>query len=413
MKKILTVLILIGILLIGVKIVLAEFEGIRFGANVWCCFNTDSVEADMKKIAEFYDMLVFNENKYNWVLKSREWNPDAIILNYKVIMCNELDYTYGSCRDYSKLKEDWFVHRNGEKICAAGWEPGDIFYEKECYMDISNPEVRQYMIDGYLDLFENYPEFDGLWIDLAPSSLYYYRGATDKIRTDQEAFDSYQLYIREVDDALDDIGKIFIPEWSVMSREGNWDDLILNVDGAWDEAFYWGWRGSRKPDSEIKQQINDCRFTIQNNRIYGAGIWTWENPVSDFQDMVQEAYDKLKECGNHHIFLFHPSGYGMPSALRGVDILSDLDTGGCNNNDECGPDEECINHVCVPKDIPPECASGDVNCNGIIDIYDLNFVTSRFGITPSHANWNISADLTEPEGIIDIFDVVFVAARIP
>ncbi|MBW2990900.1 right-handed parallel beta-helix repeat-containing protein [Candidatus Woesearchaeota archaeon] len=54
---------------------------------------------------------------------------------------------------------------------------------------------------------------------------------------------------------------------------------------------------------------------------------------------------------------------------------------------------------------------GDINGDGIINIFDLTFVTSRFGTTPSDTNWDSRADLAAPFGIIDIFDVVFVASR--
>lgn len=50
-------------------------------------------------------------------------------------------------------------------------------------------------------------------------------------------------------------------------------------------------------------------------------------------------------------------------------------------------------------------ALGDYNNNKEIDIFDLVFVTSRYGLTPSSPNWNIMADLMR-DGKIDIFDVV-------
>ena len=77
MKKIFLLAILCITFLASTTITKAQFEGIRFGANVWGQFGSD---ADMKKVAEFYDMLVFGKNAYSWVLKSRNWNPDAIIL---------------------------------------------------------------------------------------------------------------------------------------------------------------------------------------------------------------------------------------------------------------------------------------------------------------------------------------------
>jgi len=56
---------------------------------------------------------------------------------------------------------------------------------------------------------------------------------------------------------------------------------------------------------------------------------------------------------------------------------------------------------------------GDINQpqDGIVNLLDLQVVTSRFGLTLADPGWNSIADLTVPYGEIDIFDVVFVASR--
>ena len=51
---------------------------------------------------------------------------------------------------------------------------------------------------------------------------------------------------------------------------------------------------------------------------------------------------------------------------------------------------------------------GDINADGIIDIFDIVTAALAFGATPSDPNWDPQAELVE-DGIIDIFDLVTIA----
>lgn len=51
---------------------------------------------------------------------------------------------------------------------------------------------------------------------------------------------------------------------------------------------------------------------------------------------------------------------------------------------------------------------GDVNGDGIVDIFDCVTVALSFGSTPSDPNWNSNADIND-DGLIDIFDIVIIA----
>jgi len=53
-------------------------------------------------------------------------------------------------------------------------------------------------------------------------------------------------------------------------------------------------------------------------------------------------------------------------------------------------------------------ALGDVNFDGIVDIFDIAAVAIAFGSKPPNPNWNADADLIK-DGEIDIFDLVVVA----
>jgi len=47
---------------------------------------------------------------------------------------------------------------------------------------------------------------------------------------------------------------------------------------------------------------------------------------------------------------------------------------------------------------------GDVNVDGIVDIFDLRISAKAFGCKPEDINWNPIVDL-KPDGLIDIFDL--------
>jgi parallel beta-helix repeat protein len=51
---------------------------------------------------------------------------------------------------------------------------------------------------------------------------------------------------------------------------------------------------------------------------------------------------------------------------------------------------------------------GDINADGIMDIFDIATVALAFGSTPSDPNWNSIADINN-DNIVDIFDIVVVA----
>ena len=53
---------------------------------------------------------------------------------------------------------------------------------------------------------------------------------------------------------------------------------------------------------------------------------------------------------------------------------------------------------------------GDLNDDGIIDIYDVVTIAIAFGSKPGDSNWNAKADLVS-DNIIDIYDVVTLASN--
>ncbi len=53
---------------------------------------------------------------------------------------------------------------------------------------------------------------------------------------------------------------------------------------------------------------------------------------------------------------------------------------------------------------------GDINGDGVVDVYDLIIVASAYGSTPSDSNWNPNADINGDE-TVDIFDLILVASH--
>ena len=53
---------------------------------------------------------------------------------------------------------------------------------------------------------------------------------------------------------------------------------------------------------------------------------------------------------------------------------------------------------------------GDINMDGIVDIFDVVTLTVGFGSEPEDENWNPAAD-TNHNDIVDIFDAVMVSSN--
>lgn len=54
---------------------------------------------------------------------------------------------------------------------------------------------------------------------------------------------------------------------------------------------------------------------------------------------------------------------------------------------------------------------GDINGDGIIDLYDITLACAAYGSHEGDPNWNPDADLTSPWGFIDIYDIVTLASH--
>ena len=62
------------------------------------------------------------------------------------------------------------------------------------------------------------------------------------------------------------------------------------------------------------------------------------------------------------------------------------------------------------KVAPAPILLGDINSDGIVDIFDVVSAALAFGSTPGDSNWNQAADLNN-DGVVDIFDIVLIATN--
>ena len=58
--------------------------------------------------------------------------------------------------------------------------------------------------------------------------------------------------------------------------------------------------------------------------------------------------------------------------------------------------------------LPGQASPGDVNVDGVVDIFDVVPIAIAFSSTPGNPNWNVIADINN-DGTVDIFDLVVVA----
>ncbi|MEX2701692.1 MAG: hypothetical protein Q6368_001280, partial [Candidatus Baldrarchaeota archaeon] len=53
--------------------------------------------------------------------------------------------------------------------------------------------------------------------------------------------------------------------------------------------------------------------------------------------------------------------------------------------------------------------AGDVNCDGVVDIYDISGACISYDSKEGESNWNPNANYAPPYDKIDIFDIVTIA----
>jgi hypothetical protein len=159
--------------------------------------------------------------------------------------------------------------------------------------------------------------------------------------------------------------------------------------------------------------------------VYGWGFkLRWNATVLDAVNVTEG--DFLSRAGNTYFFAMmnNTAGYlqvgctllGNVSSVDGqgslavvhfcpvtpgVSALDLYETKLVNPQIQLTPHDTCDGIVHVPS-------PGDLNTDGVVDIFDAVTVALAFGATPSDLNWNPEADITGDD-LVDIFDLVVVA----
>jgi len=68
------------------------------------------------------------------------------------------------------------------------------------------------------------------------------------------------------------------------------------------------------------------------------------------------------------------------------------------------------NHDSLPLVNVGTLLKGDVNYDGIVDVFDAIFLAGAFNSIPGSPNWNPNADMNG-DSIVDIFDAILLAGN--
>jgi hypothetical protein len=300
-----------------IPVILDDAETATYGAY-WISASSIDATTRLADISQGYSVFVMGGNSEPYLLPLDKLSS-ADILRYRHIGCNSASKYHSSC-NINDIKDDtWWLHRNGTKVCDWYYKSGSSYYNKVCYLDLSNKDVREYMINYYLKAINN-TAYNGIFIDIAHDSLYYYGGATDEIKTDSEALNSYKLFLQETKTTLNSKGYKVMPNFAGVSTRGHWDDLIGFTDGAMEEGFFTASNGKKLSNKTIDRQLSDCRLTVSSGKYYLAVVKIVGNE-SEKQDIIRDAKTKLDECQSSKAILgFRGSNYGSGTVLEGLDL---------------------------------------------------------------------------------------------
>jgi hypothetical protein len=134
------------------------------------------------------------------------------------------------------------------------------------------------------------------------------------------------------------------------------------------------------------------KHVIDNVTGQAQYYYTWSN----ISQAIENGYGPI--LGNHTVAIiaFQVEGIGNCTFHLDVEVL--------DQNGAPLPQGSSTNDGMF-SNIP-----GDLNGNGIVDIYDAIMLANAFNSQPSSPNWNANADMNN-DGIVDIYDAIFLVRR--
>jgi hypothetical protein len=198
---------------------------------------------------------------------------------------------------------------------------------------------------------------------------------------------------------------------------GYFDMVLSNVSQGYDvtNKAYRGWCIDRRyemPRSPATHQVT-LFSSYYPPPVFISQNWSMVNYILNHKQGVSE---DIQEAIWY--FFNMVDGYTPPSATAKA-IVNDALANGSNFNPEAGQVVAVICYTTVPyvqitiiEYLLPKSPrlAGDVNNDGIVDIYDAIQLAIAFQTKPGQTNWNPDVDLNA-DLVIDIFDAIIIATN--
>ena len=169
-------------------------------------------------------------------------------------------------------------------------------------------------------------------------------------------------------------------------------EKTIHLTNPVDNAVYVGTIGDPK-DTYPPRELTFRWDAIAEASSYYAYIDEYEEPITFLREVTSVSTSNL-ECGvllpisePNHFYLFELWAYGTDDLMVGKLMVPYHNGHGWDYRFRISP------------------LVGDLNNDGVVDIFDVVILAKAFGSKPGDPNWNPDADLNN-DGVVDIFDVV-------
>ncbi len=142
-------------------------------------------------------------------------------------------------------------------------------------------------------------------------------------------------------------------------------------------------------------------YRAVNNSVYGNNFSNNSNHIDDYLDS-QNSLDNG-----------YPSGGNYWSGYAGVDVYSgpyqnETGSDGIGDTPYVIDANNTDNYPLMEPYSRPYGIAGDINDDGIVDIYDAILLANAYNSKPTSPNWNLNADING-DNTVDVFDAILLA----